>query len=263
MLDSSNFSDLPTFIGCCVSKLKESHPRLSALALAKKLDIPNSTFDRISKKEVKAPSFNHALKIVQEVCGDQSVQDFIRKFYPNMMADFRRVYPGNTEVPFVDSNAEVFFQSPASFEIMMMATSRAGITEAQTLEEFGKKGLSILKELLEKGILKKEGEKIYIDGTINARQETVHKLFQNLIGLSYDPSHFGDNKDWLSIQYDSVNFNVVAPQIREVYIKANQKIRELLKAPESKGDEVIWAGLAMDRLTKSKVSNDNSKGPLQ
>ena len=264
MGELGNHKDLPEFLGQCVGKIKKNYPWMSSLALAKKLDIPNSTFDRISKREVKTPFFSHALKIVQEACGSGNIQAFIKKFYPNMMEDFIKAYPGNNNVPFVDPSIEVFFQNPTSFEIMMMASSEVGVTKKKVLEEYGRKGLAILDEMLERGVFKTEEDKYFIEGKINARQETVHKLLQNLVSLSYNLNDFGSQQNWLSLQYDSVNLDKVLPKMREIYIKANQEIRELLKSPESRGNSIIWAGLVMDRLIKSESpQGDQDKGLVQ
>lgn len=264
MLEASHFEDLSDFLESCVSKIKKSYPRFSSLQLAKRLGIPNSTFDRISKKEVTTPSFNYALKIVQEVCEDESVQSFIKKFYPKMYEDFSTVYPGNKDVPFVAPEAEPYFQDPSTFELMLMATTNAGLTRAKTLEEFGKRGISTLDKLIQNGILKEENDKISIEGPVNAKQDTVHRVLQNLVKLNYDLESFGDHKNWLSVQYESVKSEVVVPKLREICIEANQKIRELMNAPESKGSDVVWAGIVMDSLAKhSDLLDNNDKKVLQ
>ncbi|MCY4644166.1 MAG: hypothetical protein OXB88_06060 [Bacteriovoracales bacterium] len=264
MLSLERFEDLPTFLAECIVKIKQNHPRLSSLALAKKLDIPNSTFDRIIKKEVGRPSFSYALKIVQEACADGDIRGAIEKFYPEMMEDFKKTYPGNNDVPFIDASSEAFFRDLDTFEIMMRATSTAGITRESAKEEFGSRGLSILEELLKRGVLIEEGEKVTLDGKINARPETVHKLLQNLMAKSYKRADFGSHKNWLSVQYDSLNAEKAIPKIREVYTEAYKKIREIMSDSSLKGDDVVWAGMAMDSLTVFEKSiNQKEEGVLQ
>jgi len=56
---------------------------------------------------------------------------------------------------------------------------------------------------------------------------------------------------------------VVIPRLREILIKTNQEIRELMNAPESKGDDVAWAGLVMDSLSKHSSLYNNDKGMMQ
>lgn len=257
MLDSGHFNDVSDFLQSCVSTIKKTYPRFSNLQLAKRLGIPSSTFDRITKKEVQRPSFNYALKIVQEVCGDERIQDFIKKFYPKMYKDFESVYPGNKDVPFVAPEAEIYFQDSSTYEIMILATSEAGLTREKTLIEFGKKGLATLERLIQSGVLKEVDNKIALEGKINAKQDTVHKLLQNLIQNNYDIEAFGDHHNWLSLQYESVKYDVVTPKIREICIEANQKIRQVMNAPESKGNDIIWAGIVMDSLAKHANQNDS------
>ena len=250
VLDSNHFENLPDFLASCVSKIKRDHPRFSSLQLSKKLDIPNSTFDRIAKKEVKKPSFIYALKIVEEICGDEKAQDFIKKFYPQMYKDFIEVYPGNKDVPFVAPEAEIYFQDPTNHELMIMATSNCGLTKEKTLEEFGKRGLATLEGLLAEGVLKEVEGNISIEGPVNAKQDTVQKLLVNLIRMNYDLEAFGDKEHWLSVQYESVDSEYVTPKLLEIYKNTNQEIRELLNSPKSKGNDIVWAGLAMDTLAK-------------
>lgn len=265
MLNSGHFENVSEFLESCITTIKKNSPRFSNLQLAKRLGIPNSTFDRICKQEVKRPSFNHALKIVQEVCENGMVQDFIKKFYPSMYQDFESVYPGNKDVPFVTPEAEIFFQDSSTYEIMLLATCNNGLTREKTLEEFGKKGIAILEKLLQNGILNENDGHIGISGKINAKQDTVHKLVQNLIQNNYDIEAFGDHRNWLSLQYESVNLEVVAPKVREILIEANQKIRDVMNAPESQGNEVVWASLVFDRLAMHHppISAESDKKVLQ
>ena len=253
---------LPGFLHSCVKSLKKRHPKLSTTALAKMLDIPNSTFDRIYKQEVKTPSFGHAIKIIQQVCGQESVQDFIKKYYPQMIEDFTRAYPGNSHLPFIGHNAESFLQATYTYEMMMMATSHSGLTMEKAQEKFGSQGIATLNQLIKSGILQQNNDgKIHNNGkTINFCQSTVKKLVQNLLQNNYNIEKFGTNTNWLNVQYESVNLEVVLPHIRHVYIKAAQQVREILNAPESKGDDVIWATAAVDTLEKN---NTQTEGPSQ
>jgi hypothetical protein len=144
-----------------------------------------------------------------------------------------------------------------------MATSGMGLTREKVMEEFGKKGLSIVNKLLKNDVLEENDGRIGLVGPINAAQSTVHKLLQNLVRLSYDLDAFGNGKDnWLSVQYDAVNLEVVMPKAREIMVRANQELRELLNDPSSKGKDVLWAGLVMDSLKKI-ADGEGASGVLQ
>lgn len=253
MIENETYSDLSQFLESCVKSLKKKYPHFSDLELSRRLNLSNSTFSRIKNNDYKMPTFNNAIKLVRSVCEEGEVQEFIKKFYPEMLSTLKRVYPGNSNVPFVKAEAEVFFEDPTTYEIMVMATSGTGLTREKITREFGNKGLTIVDKLLSTDVLKEKNGFIGLTGSVNATQSTVHKLLQNLVGLSYDLDAFGNGKDnWLSVQYDSVNMEVVMPKLREIMVKANQQIREVLNDPSSKGEDVLWAGLVMDSLIKSK-----------
>jgi transcriptional regulator with XRE-family HTH domain len=259
-MDSNQFSDLKEFLSDCIKSIKKSYPNLSSVQLAKKLDLTTSTFSRFENREIKKPTFNHALKIVREVCGETRLQDFIKTHYPEMFNDFAKTYPGNNELEFVPQEAEIYFQDSTTYELMMMATTNSGLTKEVVTAEFGRRGLLTLEKLVEKSVLKENNGNFTLGTKVNAGQETVQKLLQNLVNSSYDLEAFGTHKNWLSIQYESVNANKVTPKLRDIYIKANKEIREVFNAPENAGPNVMWAGLVMDSLLKEK---QESNGVIQ
>ena len=251
-MDSNQFSDLKDFLSDCIKSIKKTYPMLSSVQLAKKLDISSSTFSRFENCEIKKPSFNHALKVVREACGENKLQDFIKSHYPEMFKDYAKTYPGNADLEFVSKDAEVYFQDTMTFELMMMATTNSGLTNEMITSEFGRQGLLTLEKLVEKNILKSENGKYTLGTKVNAGQETVKKLFQNLVNSSYDLEAFGTQKNWLSVQYESVDAKKVAPKLRDIYINANKEIRELFNTPDNTGSDIMWAGLVMDSLLKEK-----------
>ncbi len=252
-MDANQFSDLKEFLSDCIKSIKKSYPNLSSVQLAKKLELTTSTFSRFENREIKKPTFNHALKIVREACGETRVQDFIKIHYPEMYKNLAKTYPGNSELEFLPEEAEVFLQDQTTFELIMMATSNAGLRKEVVITEFGNRGLLALENLIAKKILIEQNQ-IFTLGmkNVNFGQETVKKLLQNLVNSSYDLNAFGTQKNWLSVQYESVDKNLVTPKLRDVYIKANKEIREIFNAPENAGPDVMWAGLVVDSLLKEK-----------
>jgi hypothetical protein len=257
-MDSNQFSDLKEFLSDCIKSIKKSYPNLSSVQLAKKLDLTTSTFSRFENREIKKPTFNHALKIVREVCGETRLQDFIKTHYPEMYDNLAKTYPGNSNLEFMPEEAEVYLQDSTTFELLMMATSNAGLSKDVVVAEFGNRGLLALENLITKKILIEQNQ-IFTLGmkNVNFGQDTVKKLLQNLVNSSYDLDAFGTQVNWLSVQYESVNAGKVTPKLRDVYVKANKEIREIFNAPENAGSDVMWAGLVMDSLLKKDKQESN------
>lgn len=255
-MSSIQFMDLKEFLSDCIQSIKKSYPNLSSVQLAKKLDLASSTFSRFENREINKPSFNHALRIVREACGETRVQDFIKLHYPEMFNNFAKTYPGNVDLEFIPQESESFFEDPNTYELMMMATTNAGLTSEVVRFEFGKRGLLTLDKLIERKILKEENGKFILGTKVNAGQETVKKLLSNLVDSGYDINAFGTHQNWLSVQYESVNAKKVKPKLREIYIRVNKEIRELFNDPDNSGFDIIWAGLVMDSLLKIKPETD-------
>lgn len=256
MLDLSTNPDLKEMLKASIQIIKKKKSNLSSNAIANKLDISTSTFGRIINGEVRKPDIKHTFTIISEAYNEVTAKQVTEHFYPEVMANFDTIYKGNKDVPFIDGDAEQFFRDPATYELMLMATSEAGITQDKVKEEFGNKGLKVLEELLTNGVLIDNDGVIGIKGNVNARQSTVQKLVENLIGGNYDIAAFGQKNNWLSLQYDSVNLETVLPQIKEIMQNANAEIRAVLNNPNSKGKDVLWAALVCDSLTKQPAPKE-------
>ena len=259
--DLSTASSACEFLRDCIKYLKRESGDLSTLQISRKLGIPNSTLGRIENLAVETPDFNNAMKIIRARCKDGTVNEFINKFYPQMAHTFNKVYSDNANVPFVPTEVETYFEEASTYEFMLLATSKVKMTEKFILENYGKRGLATINELIERGVLKKQGDRIQLsNGPVNAGQETVHKLLQNLITFNYDVNAFGKKENWLSLQYESIDKKAVMPKVVAILREARQKIRELLNSPSSEGNDVVWIGIAADTIEKLDPSLEANKG---
>ena len=136
----------------------------------------------------------------------------------------------------------------------MKATSKYGISNLDALEEYGRRGLEILEELVFLEQIKKVGNRYFLDKNLNAQQKVVQKLSQNLIKKNYDIESFGKKDNWLSLQYESVNTKEVMPKIRNILQNTNKEIKELLNSQENQGKDIVWISLAMDNLSPTKIN---------
>ena len=245
----SQFSDVSVFLSDCIKTIKKASPALSSAQLAKKLELSGSSFSRMENGVTKKPSLNNALRIIREVCGETKVQDFIKTHYPELYDNFAKTYPGNADVDFIPKDAEKYFQDASTFEIMMMASSNIGITKERVISELGSRGLSVLEKLIKKNIIhEKDGIFTLGMNKINADQETVKNLFNNLLNTNYNLDSFGKQINWLSLQFESVNRKKVSPILHSIYTRTYKEIRETFASPDNAGSDIIWAGLIMDSL---------------
>ena len=263
-MEIEKFTTKADFLHHCASKLLERYPKSSSYRfVAEKVGISTSSFQRMAKKETGSPNFHNALKVVQSVCVDGDVKAFIERFYPEMLGDYQKTYVGNDEIPFAPLEMEDFFRDTVTYELMLFISSTGDRTRQAVEKQFGNKGLDILDELAERGMVEDSGE-LSIDGAIKLSQDVNQALLQNLIRNNYDLKSFGEKDNWLSVQWNSVNLDKAMPRLREVCIKMTQEAREILNAPELQGDDVVWLGAVMDTLLrKSNKQQSNNNDPRE
>ena len=256
-MTSNQFSDLSDFLSDCVKSIKKSSPMLSSAQLAKKFKMSGSSFSRIENGATKKPNLNNALRIIREVCGEAKIQDFIKNHYPEMYNNFADSYTGNADVDFIPKDAEKYFQDSSTYELMIMATTNAGLTKEVVVAEFGNRGLLVLEKLIEKNIIHEKNGIFTLGITkVNADQETVKILLSNLLNVNYNLDSFGTQSNWLSLQYESVNAKKVTPLLNDIYTRTYKEIRDLFASSENAGTDIMWAGLIMDSLLRKNIKEN-------
>lgn len=242
--------DLKDLLKESIRLIKLARPRLSTNALAASLSIPSSTLSRIENSGTAKPEFKHAIAILKAAHGEKLAHTFAKRYYPQLVVGLEQIYKANKDVPFVAVDSEKYFQDPTTYELMLIATSGTGIDRKVVESEYGNKGLAILDELLANEVLVETGGVIGIKVNINTRQETVHKLTQNLIARNYDLTAFGRKDNWLSLQYEAVKLEKAMPIIHEIMEKANSEIRAILNDPTYNGNDIVWASMIANSLKK-------------
>ena len=264
-METEQFQTQSDFMAHCAKVLMEKYPSNPNFRfVADQVGVSTSIFENILKKEGRATSFSNAIKIVRAACSDGQVKRFIEKFYPKMLPHFSNVYPNNSDVPFPSAEAEDFFKMASTYKIMLYALNTPDLTREEIGREFGRKGLTILDQLIQRKIIKKtNGENIAIQGPLNLEQPALYALFKNLLTQNYDIDHFGEKDNWLSVQTQAVDLEKVMPVLREACTKMNRKISDILNDPKYKGRDIVWVGLVSDSLCKQKNDLASTKGLIQ
>lgn len=242
--------DLKDLLKESIRLIKVAKPRLSTNALAASLSIPSSTLSRIENSGTAKPEFKHAIAILKAAHGEKLAHSFAKRYYPQLVLGLEKIYESKKESPYVAEDYEKYLEDPTTYELMLMATSGAGIDRKVVKSEYGNKGLAILDELLANKVLVETNDVIGIKGNINTRQETVHKLTQNLIARNYDLAAFGRKDNWLSLQYEAVNLEKAMPVLQEIMARANSEIRAILNDPDLRGKDIVWASMTANSLKK-------------
>lgn len=252
MLEARQFDDLSEFLQSCVNSIKADLPRFSSSQIAKRLGIPNSTFDRISKREVKSPSFAHALKIVRATVSDENIYDFISKFYPDFADDYEKAHTVAKDAIFASSSQESYFLDAASYEILMMISTHSGTTRDEIKELYGMQGLKALDQIAEVEAVEIEDGVYRIKNTVRPQLNVVKSLATNLISKNYDANKFGSKTNYLALMWERVNKEKVQPLLHQLNVDYHTKVWNLLSAKENQGEDLMWAVLSTDSFANNQ-----------
>lgn len=242
-----------------IDAYKDKHPRKSSTQIAKEFQLTTTAFHRMENRLTRKPAFDQTIKILRGTGNQDDIRYFLEKYYPEFAETYDRVYQGNQEARFIPIEQENYFEDTQYYELMMLAYSNEGITRELIKENFGKRGLDNLEELLNKSILEEKNGRIKgASNNINASQETVKILLTNLITNNYKLKNFGSKTDanWLTLQFESVNKDKVMPKLSEILRETSSKIRSIINDPSNEGKDVIWTGLVMDALLSMDSSSE-------
>lgn len=263
----AQFMSQSEFLIDCIGKLRKRYTNYSFQQIANQIDITDSTLGRIESGETKKPSFKNAIKIIREAAEKENLRDFIVKSFPQMLQEYDDYYSIQKDSIHVSAKAETLFKDPIAYELMIIAATRKGLTREGAMNELGRRGAEQFDRILESGFLVKEGEKYIVKGPVNASQDVVKSLAHTLIHKNYDDNLFGTGSNYLTVQYQSKNKELVLPKIRETLKETAQKVWDILKDPSTDGDDVVWVVLALDKLIGSgmmqKDSVESSAGVMQ
>lgn len=262
MMNVSENEKLPEFLIKCIDQIKMSYPRYSMEQVAHVVNVSPSTFGRIARGEIQAPAFETSISIAQATCSGPELQNFMIAFFPEIAESFNRIYTGNALAKKADVDLEEFFKNPQTYEIMMLATTRHGVSNSEVSDKYGNRGLKTLENLSNLSVVKFQKGRYFFDGQLNASQPTVRKLVINLLTNSYDLRNFGPARNMLTLQYDSVNKAKIYDRMRSIIDSARESVRELFNNPDNHGSDVVWVSLAMDTLS-SQMNTKNTQGVLQ
>ncbi len=259
MLETSQ-QDIRNYLRSCIQEIKRQRPNLSSSALASQLAIAGSTFGRIENAEVRKPDFGHAFTIVNAAFGEAVARDFVSTHYPDIvktLSSFTPPTPPSSDIVYIGQEASQYFADSASYELMIRTCCRPGLSRAEAQYHYGLRGVAILEQLTEKGVLRFDGDCYHVGANVDFDQAAVKSLAGRLLENHYDLTGFGSEKSWLSLQVEAVNRAKVAPAIARVMKHAFQEIHRIMEDPANAGTDVVWTVLATDDIDKSPHSAEH------
>lgn len=231
---------------------KKEHPNLSGAQIARRFNMTSSSFNRIENGDVRVPTIDQVLKILRGTGATGDILKYLDAHYPQIAETYREVYDTrNTE--FVPQDLECHLNDKDKFLIILLALTGDGTTRDEVLREFGRKGLSELEYLLEKGHLVEENGVIgKNDKILNTSFETLKNLLLFSVQDCYEPCRAMSKENYIYYKAIGVKDESITRRIGAILKNAQNEIEDMLSKPENLGSEKIFYGVVIDSLLNNK-----------
>ncbi|WP_417337250.1 helix-turn-helix domain-containing protein [Halobacteriovorax marinus] len=244
----SNNETIVDALALRIRTYKKEHPNLSGAQIARRFNMTSSSLNRIENGDVRVPTIDQVLKVLRGTGASGDILKYLDANYPSIAETYREVYDTrNTE--FISQDLECHLNDKDKFLIILLALTGDGTTREEVLCEFGRKGLSELEYLLEKGHLVEE------DGVIGkgpksltAGLETLSNVLTYSIQECYKPQNILKKENVLLYRAIGVRDGVVAKRITAILNDAQVQLQELLDDPSNLGNHKVFYGLVTDSL---------------
>ncbi|MCY4524911.1 MAG: hypothetical protein OXB84_09235, partial [Halobacteriovoraceae bacterium] len=206
---------------------KKNNPDLSLFQIAKKINVNHLSLKKIMNGQGR-PDVSAMINILGHTNNQDKLAGLLKKIDPELVRILEESLHTEYEVPFLSEDHGDYFTKKEYLLILMQAYTKNGSSYREIKKRYGKEGEDRLKELLQVGIVKLQKGRIYgVEKKATYAQKKLHRTLQILMD-SYDPSLFGREENWLSLQTESVNRKKAVPAIRNILKKAYGDVREIL-----------------------------------
>ncbi len=244
----SNNESIVGALGVRIRSYKKEHPNLSGAQIARRFNMTSSSLNRIENGDVRVPTIDQVLKILRGTGATGDILKYLDENYPSIAETYREVYDTrNTE--FVPQDLECHLNDKDKFLIILLALTGDGTTREEVLREFGRKGLSELEYLLEKGhLIEEDGVIGKNDKVLTMGMETVKKLLAYSVEECFKTEMCSEKLNSILYKTAAVKDKNVIKRIRAVLNDARHEIDKILEDPENLGSERIFIGMVSDSL---------------
>lgn len=224
-----------------IKAYKREHPRLNSSQIARKFGIATSTFNRIENKDIRNPSIEQAVKVLRGTGGNEEVAGFIRTYYPDIHEGLLEYFVESTKDSQLEDSVEKYFCDEATYKMMMLATTKLGLSESYVLQEFGRSGHKTFMKLASKGILVNRNNRFFAsDKDIYLDSSTSSKVASLEFDMIAKKQMVGEDfKGSSMLWYESVDFQKIKSDLKALTEDYDNSVRKLLKDPRNTGQDLV------------------------
>ncbi|MDE0119826.1 MAG: helix-turn-helix domain-containing protein [Bdellovibrionales bacterium] len=221
---------------------QKKNPFANETTLAKKMDIPPTTFNRLLNGYSK-PSVNTALKLSQFI-------PELKKSLPEEILQMLKLTMDKEDFESMGKALATFLSEKHFFLCWILAFSNKGVTEEEIEDQFGKQGIRALRILEKNSLLLKEEDNHYrvnTDGEYKGTGLSFKLIKTHLIFLAkqYKPDNSKNNY----IQYWVESLNEKGQQeLMKAHHEFHKRVRRIMNSEDNRGSIPMFSIACSDSL---------------
>ncbi len=227
-----------------------SHSNLSTNAIARYSGVAETTLRRIKNGDLKRlPSNDNILKILFYLYKSRDLGEISEKvpeaLGEHLKKEYQQVLTSQQEVSFLD---ESIIQNEVDYLILILASNTSGVHKDEITRQFGLLGHSQANTLIEKEIIKREGD--YYKSCIQSFRVSDSLFVKNFKAMANYIKVDREKREHSNLYYNlSESLNVDAYQkVRSIQIEASKQIIEILNDSRNHGDIPMFNLIAVDTV---------------
>ena len=220
-----------------VFEQRKINPKLSESQIAHKLGISNATFYRIINRHTR-PTVKTLFTLCKSI---PEMKDFVTD---KMLEVTRESKTGE----YIGSELESLIADKNYFISYALALSDNGVTKKEILYCIGHEGEKALKDLLKKGFIKKDNNKVYraLEGRKGIILSfNILKKHLKILADNYKPDNIKNN--YIYYKMETLNKEGIR-KLHEIHKEKHRKVQEIMEDARYKGDMPIFSAGFCDML---------------
>lgn len=225
-----------------IRKYKRQHPRFSGSQIARKWGLSTSSLNRIENGDIRNPTIDQSIKVLKGVGIDKDVVEFIRTYYPDIHESLFAYYIETSDSVELEKTLETFFQDESTYKMMLIASTKNGLSENYVLQEYGRSGHKKFMKLAANGYLINKNGNFFIPGVdIHLDQLSSFRVGQNLLSsISQEFLVKGAvEKTDYRLEYHNVDFEKIKDEVNSLINDFHFELKKVIKNKDNFGEDIF------------------------
>lgn len=215
--------------------------------------------------DIKTPTFEQIVRVLSGTGHDEDLLKYLEINFPMIPKLICSHYVDNLgeELSVIPDDVRTFITNPQYTKILCFILCKKNTTRNELIKEFGRDGVQLADELLEKNIIIDDGVRLSVSSkyVYVPHINDVRQILQNLIATSFNSREANkpDSYNFITIQMKPLNAQKILPIIKDKLNKLYHEIDELSKDVEYEGNDPVYVGLIADSISTINTKTGTAK----